>query len=313
MPRIEFEYLEAFQSLRCLYLTKIEDCTEIPPYSFAGNLEELEVTLTNLQSFQSVPASSTHLKTLVLSSNKITGEVPVLSLPKLGFLDLSKNMISGMRSIASSSLESLDKLELSGNRIAGVLPELNLAKLRALVLSHNQITDVSSLNRSSLPCLRALHLNNNRIEGKVPDLERFPKLNVCKLFANRLSEMADQSSPELADLDLSENLLTGGLPVLEMPKLLDLDVSCNRLVDLFNLQESALDSLESLTVYDNPLPEFPLMGFKNSRFVALVEPGKLGALDITEEEKLERYESDELNLLCENEKCQRRSGKGNKA
>lgn len=58
-----------------------------------------------------------NLTDLDLSSNLIEGQLPVLNLPKLKKLNLNRNIIKNIQSLATSEIPSITTLDIGYNRI----------------------------------------------------------------------------------------------------------------------------------------------------------------------------------------------------
>lgn len=104
-------------------------------------------------------------------------------------------------------------LDLSYNQISGRLPlNLESMSIKALCLQSNNLT-------SSLPQLprsiATFDVSNNSLDGQLPSNFGGPSLWVAVLFSNRITGIVPDSIcqwPQLRILDLSNNLLTRGLP-----------------------------------------------------------------------------------------------------
>nr|ACE86403.1 Cf2/Cf5-like disease resistance protein [Sorghum bicolor] len=104
-------------------------------------------------------------------------------------------------------------LDLSYNQISGGLPHnLEFMSVKALQLQSNNLTgSVPRLPRSIV----TFDLSNNSLSGELPSNFGGPNLRVAVLFSNRITGIIPDSIcqwPQLQILDLSNNLLTRGLP-----------------------------------------------------------------------------------------------------
>ena len=171
---------------------------------------------------------------LDLMNNGLTGELPagaeLSALTHLQSLNLSYNQLTGTIPAQWGSLENpsfpiLAHLDLSGNRLSGPIPEdLGNQHLTLLYLHDNQLTgpipprwgEASALD-GGLPSLRALNLNGNRLEGEVPvQLGSLSRLEALQLRNNLLhGRIPDQlgNLTNLEALDLGYNRLSGEIPV----------------------------------------------------------------------------------------------------
>nr|XP_007142400.1 hypothetical protein PHAVU_008G277200g [Phaseolus vulgaris]ESW14394.1 hypothetical protein PHAVU_008G277200g [Phaseolus vulgaris] len=179
----------------------------------SNRFEKLDLNCNNIQGFS-------NLALLSLTDNMLNGTIPswCFSLPSLLYLSLSNNQFTGH--IPAISSYSLQDLVLSDNKLQGNISEsiFNLVNLTYLSLqlslkfessvnysfSRLKKLDLSSLGLtefpklSKVPVLEILILSNNKLNGKVP---------------NWLTTPVDQFSRnyQLRKLDLSYNLLTGGI------------------------------------------------------------------------------------------------------
>ncbi|XP_028551927.1 probable LRR receptor-like serine/threonine-protein kinase At1g34110 isoform X2 [Dendrobium catenatum] len=146
-------------------------------------------------------------------NNNITGEIPtqLWKLMNLEQLDLSQNGFT--REIPSSfgNFSCISKLILNNNFLTGCLPTsiMKLQKLTLLDLSCNSLSGQIPPEIGSLTSLTiSLDLSSNRFVGQIPE------------------EM--QSLIQLQSLDLSSNMLDGGIDVLAMlTSLTSLNISFN--------------------------------------------------------------------------------------
>ena len=96
---------------------------------------------------------SYNLKSIDLSSNNLTGEIPkeIGYLAGLVSLNLSQNYLSGEIHLEIGNLSSLESLDLSRNRISGGIP-----------FSLSQIDDLGKLD-----------LSHNSLSGRIPRERHF--------------------------------------------------------------------------------------------------------------------------------------------
>jgi len=104
-------------------------------------------------------------------------------------------------------------LDLSYNQISGELPpSLEIMSVEQLFLQSNHlIGSIPQLPRS----IELLDISKNSLSGHLPSNFGAPYLHVVVLFSNCITGIIPYSicqSPHLQILDLSNNLLTGGLP-----------------------------------------------------------------------------------------------------
>ncbi|GMN30016.1 hypothetical protein TIFTF001_041393 [Ficus carica] len=104
------------------------------------------------------------LKSIDLSSNKFTGEIPreITELVGLVSLNLSRNHFSGQIPSEIGRLNLLDYLDLSNNRLSGRIP--------------SSLTEVSRLT--------TLDLSNNNLSGKIPTSTQLQSFDAAAFMGN---------------------------------------------------------------------------------------------------------------------------------
>uniref|UniRef100_A0ACD5VIP3 Uncharacterized protein n=1 Tax=Avena sativa TaxID=4498 RepID=A0ACD5VIP3_AVESA len=139
--------------------------------------------------------NSTDLVVLDLSNNALHGSVSMClsDMPKLQFIDLSRNTFNGV--VPFSCQDSLNYLHLANNHFRGTFP-LGLKKCKSLItldLGGNHFSGtIPSWLSMSFPSLEFLRLSSNIFDGIIPH----------EIFQFR----------QLRLLDLSKNMLTGPIP-----------------------------------------------------------------------------------------------------
>jgi Leucine-rich repeat (LRR) protein len=193
---------------------------QVPYFQFHPSVYYFDLSSNKLDG--PLPLFPSNLSELVLSNNMFSGPIPGNIgelLPKLGFLDLSSNSITGKISHYIGMLKELENLVLKNNSLSGPIPgnigEL-LPKLRSLDLFSNSITGKIPHSIGMLKELQILVLKNNLLSGKLPphwkDLYQLLVLDLAKnnISGNVPSSMRHLSS--LLVLSLSQNNLKGELP-----------------------------------------------------------------------------------------------------
>ncbi|KAK4437917.1 Calmodulin-binding receptor kinase CaMRLK [Sesamum alatum] len=163
-----------------------------------------------------VTCSGDRVVQLTLDSQGYTGTLtPFISkLTQLITLDLGDNSFYGPIPSSISSLPNLRNLILRVNSFSGPLPPsiAALASLETLDLSRNSLSGTLP-NLNSLTGLTRLDLSYNKLTGPLPRLP--PNLNELALKANSLSGPLTKSSfgglTRLMVVELSENSFTGSL------------------------------------------------------------------------------------------------------
>jgi len=120
---------------------------------------------------------SYNLKSIDLSSNNLTGEIPkeIGYLAGLVSLNLSQNYLSGEIHLEIGNLSSLESLDLSRNRISGGIP-----------FSLSQIDDLGKLD-----------LSHNSLSGRIPRERHFETFEGYSFEGNRdlCGEQLNKSCP----------------------------------------------------------------------------------------------------------------------
>ncbi|XP_066267150.1 reticulon-4 receptor-like [Branchiostoma lanceolatum] len=185
-----------------------------------------------------IPADTT---TLLLHDNAITeaADLQFLSLKSLKVLNISKNQLYMVESLAYEGLPGLESLDLSDNAIMQFdlnrSPALQLPFLTELRLNENKITSIPDNAFTGLPKMQKLDLSRNGI------------------FA--LSDVAFSTDHALTSLDLSGNYMIALFPDLfvQLPNLRELRLHDNHIFTLAPGAFRGLENLKSLTLAGNKL------------------------------------------------------------
>ncbi|KAK4756419.1 hypothetical protein SAY87_006546 [Trapa incisa] len=130
----------------------------------------------------------THLRTLSLRFNSLTGPLPNLS-----------------------ACSNLRNLYLQGNAFNGKLPEslFNIHGLVRLNLASNNLTGPVSDSLNGLSRLRTLFMENNRLSGPIPAALKLPKLEQLNISYNLLTGSVPESLQSFTRASFSGNSLCG--------------------------------------------------------------------------------------------------------
>ncbi|RZC43492.1 hypothetical protein C5167_036445 [Papaver somniferum] len=140
-----------------------------------------------------------------LDSSGVNGKLDQFNFsvfPKLTYLNLANNNLSGTMPAEIGKLAELRFLRLANNTLTGPIPYqvCNLQKLRNLELSENYLSNPDSTQCKGMASLTRLDLNYNYLASEVPPF----------IF----------KSPKLAYVDISDNTDIGGpLPIQFMKTL----------------------------------------------------------------------------------------------
>ncbi|XP_050289382.1 receptor-like protein EIX2 isoform X1 [Quercus robur] len=174
-----------------------------------------------------------------LSSNKLEGRIPQF-LFRSGYLDLSKNMLSGpISSLCEVQNGNLNILDLSNNQLSRPIPDSCLMHFEGLSILNLAINHFYGKISSSVGFLHeivTLDLGNNNFSGKLPSsLKNCAKLKFFNLKQNDLSGQIPMwlgiSHPNLVVLILRSNHFYGSIPthLCHLQHLQILDLALNQI------------------------------------------------------------------------------------
>ncbi|XP_048548582.1 LRR receptor-like serine/threonine-protein kinase EFR isoform X2 [Triticum urartu] len=160
----------------------------------------------------------TFLRTLDLSQNGFTGELPPLNrLHRLEYLDLGHNSLQGTIPDTLTNCSKLRILDLSANLLMGEIPlgTGRLSNLRKIWLSSNNLTGAIPPSLKNNSQLEDIVLTENKLMGTIPDeMGIFPSLVNLDLAGNMLSVPSNFGDTllSLKHLCLDNNNFEGHLP-----------------------------------------------------------------------------------------------------
>ena len=235
-------------------------------------LKSFPVTKTLVNAWQ-------QLTTLDLSGNQLSGEFPLLSLPKsVRELDLSSNKIISLKSSVEPStsidLPQLLSLDISANQITstGISPIMNVPLLQRLNCGHNKIYNLNYVLKSisscekSLTTLQAPKSMLSDLDGEQPiNLTAFISLLSADLSENCLCKIPKIPS-SLQRLNVNHNSIKGIQGLLEEDEVGDMYISSLVVLQLQRNKIAALDpkplskliQLNRLDLQNNSLQNLPV-------------------------------------------------------
>ncbi|CAL4903267.1 unnamed protein product [Urochloa decumbens] len=257
-------------------------------FSALTNLKEIDLSHTNLQVLvDSDWEPPFNLDVAHFSSCHLGPHIPnwLRWQPSISLLEISDTGLSGtIPDWFWSTFSNATHLDLSYNQITGELPyNLEFMSVLEFFLQSNHLT-------GSVPYLlprsiELLDISKNSLNGQLPPNFGAPKLQVVILFSNCITGTIPESIcrwPQLQTLDLSNNLLTRGLPDCEKHELKQWNPSSNNSSWVNSSNPYSLE-IRTLLLNNNSLSgAFPLFlkQCQNLKFLDLTQnkfSGKLPA------------------------------------
>ncbi|XP_038688935.1 LRR receptor-like serine/threonine-protein kinase GHR1 [Tripterygium wilfordii] len=274
--------LQLFENLKVLDLSYNQLSGELPGFNFVYELQVLKLSNNKFSGFipnNLLKGDSLLLTELDLSANNLSGAISMIMSTTLHTLNLSSNSLTGELPLLTGSCVVLD---LSDNQFTGNLTRtMKWENVEHLDLSQNQLT--GSIPEVSAQFLRLYYLNlsHNSLSGSIPEVvDQYPKLRVLDLSSNKLDGSILTgllASPTLQELHLEYNLLSGAVefsaPSIKT-SLLVLDLSHNRLNGYFPDQFGSLTGLQVLNLAGN--------NFSGSIPTSMSDMNLLSALDLSQ-------------------------------
>uniref|UniRef100_A0A7S3P922 Disease resistance R13L4/SHOC-2-like LRR domain-containing protein n=1 Tax=Amphora coffeiformis TaxID=265554 RepID=A0A7S3P922_9STRA len=239
-----------------------------------GEIETLSLGSNFLEgSLPSEISRLTTLRALDMDFNAIEGQLPA-GMGKLSLLELlalSVNQLGGTLPTSLCDLTSLEGLFLAFNEFTGDLPSCvgNWQSLKQLRLSDNLLSGILPLSFVDLTGLKFIWLDDNILSGDISKtFDQMSQLQGIYLednaFQGFISNDFLTNHPQLAQIDISGNDLTGYLPnhifdISLMPQLELVDVHDNHLSGTLPEVLVTNDSIKLLALHGNDISgEIPL-------------------------------------------------------
>ncbi|KAL4597228.1 hypothetical protein ACB092_12G219600 [Castanea dentata] len=176
-----------------------------------------------------------------LSSNHFKGPLPCIS-SNVNVLDLSNNSFSGSIShffcFKVNEQKYIGYLNLEKNLLSGIIPDclMKWNYLEVLNLGNNNFSGNIPSSMGSLTSLKSLHLYKNKFSGKLPsslkNCEELVSIDVAEnRFAGNIPSWIGQRCTSLIILNLRSNYFHGHIPkeLCALASLQILDLSHNKL------------------------------------------------------------------------------------
>ncbi|XP_074318359.1 receptor-like protein EIX2 [Silene latifolia] len=269
--------------LDCLRMVSCKIQSQFPQWiGEQTKLNILDFSANNISGELPKCFSSNQLTNINISHNQITGPVPYFSSPKLKFIDLSFNLLSGSLvhqdpfakndtvGTPVCQLRFLKFLDLQRNNISGGITDCwaGLEFLAYINLASNNLSGIIPLSMGLLSELAFLKLSNNSLQGPIPPtLSASSRLQMLDLGENKLdgnvpSNWGGKTFSFLELLRLRGNQLVGSIPptLCSIYTLKFIDLSFNNLTGgiplcLGHLLQMGSANVDGLAFF--PFYEFP--------------------------------------------------------
>ncbi|GKY92030.1 hypothetical protein MPSEU_000174600 [Mayamaea pseudoterrestris] len=197
---------------------------------------------------------------IFLPNNNLKGELPqeMGLLTSMVHFSAFKNALSGALPTSLGMWKSLQYLNLQNNQLTGQLKDwFSFPKLEYLTLAGNGFSGDLPNSFYQLTSLHEAALNNNKFTGGVDVLNQCTNLKILYLQNNQLDGTITEDTfsllSRLQDLDMSENVLQGGVPT-SFYRITNVDLHMNQLAGTLAVVPSdGSHSLSYLSLYKNKL------------------------------------------------------------
>ena len=202
-----------------------------------STIVHLNLTSNNLQGElpHALFIALSNMRTLDLSHNRLTGELPVVVMPEG----------NGTPPIA----ESMEYLWMQENEFHGFIPTTwaSLYKLRSLKIQNNRLTGVLPEQVNELADLEFLYIQNNALTGSFPYIEGMKSLKYLWFFGNQFSEHLPYEFfrlNQIVEIRGQKNDMSGTIPaeIMNLRNLRILQLDNNRIVG--RLPDTFYENLE---------------------------------------------------------------------
>ncbi|KMT00770.1 hypothetical protein BVRB_9g220510 [Beta vulgaris subsp. vulgaris] len=273
---------QLFENLKVLDLSYNMLSGDLPEFNFVYDLEVLKLSNNRFSGFvpnDLLKGGPLLLTDLDLSGNNLTGPISIIMSTTLRTLNLSSNGLSGELPVLTGDCAILD---LSNNQFKGNLTRMaKWGNVEFLDLSQNRLTGPIPETTSQFLHLNYLNLSHNSIRSSLPkDVTQFPKLSVLDLSFNQLDGPLQSgllTMPTLQELHLAGNSFNGSIEFSPPPgqsNLRVLDLSDNHLGGYFPDRFGSLTGLEVLNLAGNNI--------SGSLPTSMNDMSSLTSLDISE-------------------------------
>ncbi|XP_019158227.1 PREDICTED: receptor-like protein 12 [Ipomoea nil] len=216
----------------------------------------LESFIMNLSSLKEVYLDGVDLS----AQGSNWSQVLSSALPNLEVLSLSYCDLNGPIHPSFATLKSLSYLKLSFNNLSSDIPEnvFLLPTLKTIDISNNHLLSGQFPEFPKHTSLQRISLFQTNFHGELPEsIGNLQSLKILEIYRCNFSGLIPSSLSNLTsiiELDIKENRFTGSLPPFHstsVPNLSYLDMSSNLLTGGIHLSLFTLPSLEYLYLDDN--------------------------------------------------------------
>ncbi|CAO2815346.1 unnamed protein product [Amaranthus hypochondriacus] len=273
---------QLFENIKVLDLSYNMLSGELPEFNFVYDLEVLRLSNNRFSGFvpnDLLKGDPLLLTELDLSGNNLTGPIGIIMSTMMRTLNLSSNGLSGELPLLTGDCAILD---LSNNQFHGNLTKMvKWGNIEFLDLSQNRLTGPMPVTTSQFLHLNHLNLSRNSLKGSLPKvMTQFPKLSVLDLSFNQLDGPLQSgllTMPTLQELHLAGNSFAETIEFSPPPGQSDLrvlDLADNHLSGYFPDGFGSLTGLEVLNLAGN--------NFSGSLPTSMNDMNSLTSLDISE-------------------------------
>jgi len=158
-------------------MDRLEDCER-------GGKRELDISLLGLPAWPVDIGIFPKLHRLLAFGNKFTSVSPLSAFSALEVLDLSRNAITDISTLALASLSQLKSLDLSRNAIVTIPPEIGELKSLEILNVHRNLLVTFPVEVAALKSLITLNAEYNDLRDIGDIFENLPKLTNLNLLQN---------------------------------------------------------------------------------------------------------------------------------
>ncbi|XP_076886032.1 protein STRUBBELIG-RECEPTOR FAMILY 7-like [Bidens hawaiensis] len=168
--------------------------------------------------FTSDPCSNPHITHFLCGLTCTNNRVTQLTFDRVGY--------SGTLSPLVSQLTQLVTIDLSDNKLSGPIPSslFSLPNLQTLNLRSNSFSGAIPPTISNLKNIETLDMSHNSLSGSLPDTSTSLTLTRLDLSFNKLTGPIPKLAPNLIELAIKSNSISGFLPKTSFTELTQLEV-----------------------------------------------------------------------------------------